>query len=62
MMVINILLNYNILFNVEQPFTFMEMISLKGKSNFFEKRETSYSRVGVGQNEEDRTIGFDEDF
>ena len=55
------MLNYNTLFNVEQPFGFMELISLQGKSNFFETRVSEYQRSGVGQSEEDRTIAFDDD-
>ncbi|KAG5501555.1 hypothetical protein JKF63_03385 [Porcisia hertigi] len=34
-------------YNVSQPFDFMEMISLQGKTNFFEKRVSDYRRVGV---------------
>lgn len=55
------MLGYNKIYNVEQPFTFMELISLQGKSNFFETRISDYSRIGVGQTEADRTISFDED-
>merc|ERR1712062_114327 len=32
---------------VENPFDFMEMISLEGKTNFFEKRVGEYQRAGV---------------
>ena len=31
----------------ENPFDFMEMISLEGKTNFFEKRVGEYQRAGV---------------
>jgi ribonucleoside-diphosphate reductase beta chain len=34
-------------FNTANPFDFMDMISLRGKSNFFEKRESSYQKAGV---------------
>ncbi|KAG5505002.1 hypothetical protein JKF63_04449 [Porcisia hertigi] len=34
-------------YNVSQPFDFMEMISLQGKSNFFEKRVSEYQKAGV---------------
>ena len=37
-------LGYERVFNVEQPFDFMERTALSGKSNFFEKRDTDYSR------------------
>ncbi len=44
-------------FNVAQPFTFMNKIALKGKTNFFEKRVSEYQKT-------DNTGGlsFDEDF
>jgi ribonucleoside-diphosphate reductase beta chain len=56
------MLNYNPIYNSENPFGFMEMISLQNKTNFFESRVSEYSRIGVGQSEEDRTISFDDDF
>ncbi|KAL0576755.1 Ribonucleotide-diphosphate reductase (RNR), small subunit [Marasmius crinis-equi] len=34
-------------FNAANPFDFMEMISLQGKTNFFEKRVSEYSKAGV---------------
>merc|ERR1739838_657875 len=34
-------------YNVENPFDFMELISLEGKTNFFEKRVGEYQRAGV---------------
>lgn len=33
--------------NVENPFDFMDMISLQGKTNFFEKRVGEYQKAGV---------------
>jgi len=36
------------LFNVTNPFEWMEMISLQGKTNFFEKRVGEYALSGVG--------------
>ncbi|KAK1223636.1 Ribonucleotide-diphosphate reductase (RNR), small subunit [Marasmius sp. AFHP31] len=35
------------LYNVKNPFDFMELISLRGKTNFFEKRVSEYSTGGV---------------
>ena len=35
------------LYNVENPFPWMEMISLQGKTNFFEKRVGEYQKAGV---------------
>jgi ribonucleoside-diphosphate reductase beta chain len=56
-------LNYSKIWEQENPFGFMELLSLNSKSNFFECVISSYSRAGVGQNEDDRKISFDdEDF
>jgi ribonucleoside-diphosphate reductase beta chain len=41
-------LGYDKMFNVTNPFDFMEMISLQDKSNFFEKRVSNYSKAKVG--------------
>jgi len=58
-----VMLEYNKLFNVENPFGFMEMISMNTKENFFETRVSQYQKAGVGQTEDDRNIVFDdEDF
>ena len=35
-------LGYSKVFNVTNPFTWMDMISLQGKTNFFEKRVAEY--------------------
>ena len=51
------------LYKVENPFDFMELISLEGKTNFFEKKVPDYSRPGVGMKPEDMEIRLDdEDF
>lgn len=34
-------------YNVTNPFDFMDMISLQGKTNFFEKRVSDYSKACV---------------
>lgn len=36
-------------YNSSNPFDFMDMISLQGKTNFFEKRVSEYSKAGVSQ-------------
>jgi ribonucleoside-diphosphate reductase beta chain len=46
----------------ENPFDFMEMISLQGKTNFFEKRVSEYKKQGVGQTQEENVFKMDEDF
>ena len=50
-------------FNVTNPFDFMDMISLQGKTNFFEKRVSEYQKAGVLNKEDNETkISFDADF
>ncbi len=50
-------------YNVSNPFDFMDMISLQGKTNFFEKRVSEYQKAGVLNNEEGSDkISFDADF
>lgn len=55
-------MGYEPLFSVENPFEFMELISLRPKSNFFETRVGEYTKSGVGKSEEDNQISFAEDF
>ena len=50
-------------YNASNPFDFMEMISLQGKTNFFEKRVAEYQKAGVmGNKEENNVFNLDEDF
>ena len=50
-------------YNASNPFDFMEMISLQGKTNFFEKRVAEYQKAGVMNNKEENNIfNLDEDF
>lgn len=55
-------LGYTKVFNVSNPFDFMEMISLQGKTNFFEKRVGDYQKAGVMSNKESQVFSTDEDF
>ena len=55
-------LGYPKLFNVSNPFDFMEMISLQGKTNFFEKRVGDYQKSGVMSGKEAQTFSLEEDF
>jgi ribonucleotide reductase beta subunit family protein with ferritin-like domain len=50
------------MYNVQNPFDFMELISLEGKTNFFEKKVSEYSKPGVGMKQEDMEIRLDEEF
>jgi ribonucleoside-diphosphate reductase beta chain len=55
-------LGYDKVYNSTNPFDFMEMISLQGKTNFFEKRVSEYKKAGVGQLKEENVFKLDEDF
>lgn len=56
-------LGYAKLFGASNPFDFMEMISLEGKTNFFEKRVGDYQKAGViAGNKGAQTFSMEEDF
>ena len=54
-------LGYEAYYNETNPFDFMEMISLEGKTNFFEKRVAEYQKAGV-KSGGTGSISFDADF
>ncbi len=50
-------------YNATNPFDFMDMISLQGKTNFFEKRVGEYQKAGVmNTNKEGNKFALDADF
>ena len=49
-------------YGTANPFPWMEMISLQGKTNFFEKRVGDYQKAGVMSDREKQTFSLDEDF
>jgi len=55
-------LGYQTIYNTTNPFDFMEMISLQGKTNFFEKRVGDYQKAGVMGNKETQAFSLEEDF
>ena len=57
-------LGYKKIYHATNPFDFMEMISLQGKTNFFEKRVGDYQKSGVLTSTEDKASAFslDDDF
>lgn len=55
-------LGNNKVFNATNPFDFMDMISIQGKTNFFEKRVGEYQKAGVLNNDGKTTFTLDEDF
>ena len=51
------------IYNATNPFDFMEMISLQGKTNFFEKRVGEYQKAGVLNNDKEQSkFTLDADF
>ena len=50
------------IYNTENPFPWMNLISVEGKTNFFEKRVSNYSRTAVITTKEQQEVRFDEDF
>lgn len=55
------LLNRKI-FNVDNPFPWMEMISHEGKTNFFDQSVSQYSKTEVFTVPEENMVKFDSDF
>ncbi|ARK10489.1 ribonucleoside-diphosphate reductase small subunit [Fibrivirga algicola] len=58
-------LNLNKVYNASNPFDFMDMISLQGKTNFFEKRVGEYQKAGVmasTKENEGSKFSLEEDF
>lgn len=49
-------------YNVSNPFDFMDMINLQGKTNFFEKRVGEYQKAGVMAKKEEQEFKLDADF
>jgi len=56
-------LGYPKLYKSENPFEWMDMISLQGKTNFFEKRVAEYQKAGVmGGDSDHKSFSTNEDF
>jgi len=49
-------------YNTVNPFEWMELISLQGKTNFFEKRVGEYAKSGVGVDSSQQIFDLDADF
>lgn len=50
------------IYNTKNPFDFMELISLEGKTNFFEKKVGEYQKSGVMSDQLDKVFTLDADF
>lgn len=55
-------LGYDTHYNATNPFDWMELISLQGKTNFFEKRVSEYQKAGVMSSLQDNSFEFDTNF
>ena len=42
-------LGYKKIYNKENPFAFMKMLNIEGKTNFFEKKVSEYSKYSSNQ-------------
>lgn len=49
-------------YNTQNPFDWMELISLEGKTNFFEKRVSEYQRPGIMTEKSEQTFTLDAEF
>lgn len=49
-------------YGTANPFSWMDMISIQGKTNFFEKRVGDYQKAGVMANREDQVFSIEADF
>ncbi len=50
------------IYNAENPFDWMDLISIQGKTNFFEKRVGDYRKSGVGIEKDKQVFSIDADF
>lgn len=55
-------LNVEKVYGTPNPFPWMELISLQGKTNFFEKRVSEYQKAGVMAEKKSQAFSLDEDF
>lgn len=55
-------LGYSKIYGVDNPFPWMELIGLAGKSNFFERFPSEYQRAGVMADADAQVFAIDEDF
>jgi len=55
-------LNCKAIYKVDNPFDWMDLISMENKTNFFERRVSEYSRANLCVKDGDGEIGLVEDF
>lgn len=49
-------------YGVQNPFDFMDLISMEGKANFFERKVSNYRKPGVGMTKTEMEIRMNEEF
>jgi ribonucleoside-diphosphate reductase beta chain len=49
-------------YGTANPFPWMDMISIQGKTNFFEKRVGDYQKAGVMANRDEQVFSMEADF
>ena len=59
---LSVQLGANKIYNASNPFDFMEMISIEGKTNFFEKRVGEYALANNDPVDQAAAFDFDDDF
>jgi ribonucleoside-diphosphate reductase subunit M2 len=52
-------LGYNKIYNIENPFEWMDIIGMEGKTNFFEKRVGEYAKANSMSTTEDKCFALD---
>ncbi len=55
-------LGNNKIYHKDNPFDWMDLISIQGKTNFFEKKVGEYQKAGVNQPAESKIFSLSEDF
>lgn len=55
-------LGYEVIYGTRNPFPWMELISLQGKTNFFERRVGEYRKAGFDANRAEKSFSLDVDF
>lgn len=55
-------LKYTKIWKTNNPFDFMENISIENKTNFFEDRVSNYSKANIGGSNDDKTFDLNADF
>jgi len=55
-------LGYKKIYNAQNPFEWMDMINIQGKTNFFERKVSEYQKPHVTSKKEDKSFRLDAEF